>query len=101
MPRTPDRRAGRLEEEEILFDDRTADGDPTDERAMRYVNGSWRMKDAAGVFDPRGTGAALPPATELGQVLYSIDGASFTVQTPMVGGGGWLCNNDGTLLVRG
>jgi hypothetical protein len=42
----------------------------------------------------------VPSPTELGQVLYSIDGATFTAQTPMVGDG-WLCNNNGTLLVRG
>jgi hypothetical protein len=53
MARTPDRRPGVLKEEEVLFDDRTADGDPTDERAIRYVSGSFRAKDSAGVFDLR------------------------------------------------
>lgn len=53
MARTPDRRTGRLEEEEILFDDRSSDGDPTDTRALRYTDGAFRAKDAQGVFNLR------------------------------------------------
>jgi len=53
VPVTPDRAEGRLVEEEILFDDRTADGDPADERALRYTDGAFKAKDAAGVFNLR------------------------------------------------
>ncbi len=56
MSRTADRFPGTREEEEILFDDRTGDGDPTDERAMRYLGGDFRMKDSIGVFNPRDPG---------------------------------------------
>jgi len=38
MPRTPDRTPGASVEEELQFEDRTADGNPTVEGAVRYVN---------------------------------------------------------------
>lgn len=51
MPSTPDRFPGTREEDEIeLVEDST---DPTVEGRFRYVSGSFRMKDAIGVFDPR------------------------------------------------
>ena len=53
MVGTPDRRAGRLEEEEILFDDRSGEGDTEDERSMRYQDGAFRMVDGVKTFDPR------------------------------------------------
>jgi hypothetical protein len=43
----------------------------------------------------------LPPATQVGQVLYSVDGLTFTVQQPLTSKQGWLVNNDGELLVCG
>lgn len=52
MPRTPDRRSGRLLEEEILLDERV--GEPTDERAIRYSDGGFFAQDSHGVFDIRG-----------------------------------------------
>lgn len=51
MPRTPDRKPGPGRQEEIIYSPRTSD--PTRDGAVRYVNGSFRMKDALGVFDPR------------------------------------------------
>jgi len=47
----------------------------------------------------------LPAPTVIGQVLYTLNGTSFTVETPLVadgdGGAGWLINDDGILLVVG
>lgn len=56
MPVTPDRDAGARKEEELILDDRAADGDPTATGAMRYVSGAFRLRDGTGVFDPRGGG---------------------------------------------
>lgn len=63
MARTPDRFPGTREEEEVCYTDRTADGDPTDERAVRYVSSEFRMKDAIGVFNPRSTADGSGPVT--------------------------------------
>lgn len=53
MPQTPDRHPGALDEEEIQFEDRAADGDPTVTGAMRFVSGAFRLRDSIGVFNPR------------------------------------------------
>lgn len=45
------------------------------------------------------TGTSLPNASSIGQILFSVDGQSFTPQTPLVSPDGWLLNNSGTLLV--
>ena len=58
-------------------------------------------KDGTGVFNLRNTGAALPPATQVGEVLYSVDGATFTVALPITGDGGWLVNDSGIDIVYG
>lgn len=52
MARTPDRRPGRLVEEEILLDNQTAE--PVDERSVRYVDGGFFARDSHGIFDIRG-----------------------------------------------
>jgi len=45
---------------------------------------------------------ALPAATEVGQVLFSYDGSSFTVEMPLTGDiDGWLTDDHGILLVEG
>ena len=48
---------------------------------------------------PGGTG--LPPATQVGEVLYSVNGTSFTARLPVTSDEGWLVNNDGILIVNG
>lgn len=74
MPTTPDRNAGTREEEELLLDDRTADGDPADERAMRYVGGEFRLKDSIGVFNPRsGGGISQAQHKVLLDLIHFID----------------------------
>lgn len=46
-------------------------------------------------------GGSLPPATAVGQTLFSIDGLTFTPEQPLTGPGGWLVNSQGILLVKG
>lgn len=48
-----------------------------------------------------GGGGNLPPATEIGQVLFAEDGASFTPELPVTGPFGWLRNDDGILIIVG
>ena len=47
-----------------------------------------------------GTGA-LPTPTQKGQVLFSVDGASFTIELPLTSPDGWLVNEAGLLIVVG
>lgn len=51
MPRTPDRYPGVREEDEIRMDPSLTD--PPDTGSFRFVDGSFRMRDETGVFDPR------------------------------------------------
>ncbi len=62
MPGTPDRRHGPLYEEEINLDPLTAD--PAGVGALRYRGdlGEFRLRDAAGVFNPRSGGALFGTA---------------------------------------
>lgn len=70
---TPDRFPGTSDEEELLLEDRTADGDPTQEGAIRYLNGDFRAKNATGVVSLT-TGSGLNPATHrtLDQLIHEI-----------------------------
>lgn len=43
----------------------------------------------------------LPPATDLGQVLFSVDGKTFEPRLPVTTDEGWLVNDEGHLLVAG
>lgn len=46
--------------------------------------------------------AELPPATQLGDHLVSLDGSTFSVVQPVISiDDGWLSNADGELLVEG
>lgn len=99
--KTPDRFPGPLEEDRIEFYDQYGTM-PDGDGHMMYSDGYFYARDMFGVFNLRsGQGGGLPPATQLGQVLYSIDGASFTVQLPLTSCHGWLINNDGELIVVG
>ncbi len=50
----------------------------------------------------RSSGAGgLPTATSIGQVLYSIDGATFTAQQPLTNSSGWMVSDAGILIVTG
>jgi hypothetical protein len=46
---TPDRFPGPALEEELILEDRTADGDPTTDGAVRFVGGDFLGKTTHGV----------------------------------------------------
>ena len=75
MPQTPDRRPGPLIEEEVQMEDRTADGDPTFEGAIRYTGGSFKGKDSVGVFDFRSGGGGITESQHrtLRQLIHFIE----------------------------
>jgi hypothetical protein len=59
------------------------------------------IKGTAKWSDPSPVVLANLVATQVGQVLFSVDGASFSARNPIIGLGGWLVGVDGTLLVAG
>jgi hypothetical protein len=75
VPATPDRHPGPLIETEeiILGGDEIAD--PTALGALRYVGGTFRLKDAVGVFDPRSGGGGITEAQHkiLRQLIHFLD----------------------------
>jgi len=84
---------------DLFFTDQTSEGAPTEEGLVRRVS-----DDLVAFIDGQAKsltagGGAMPPATEIGQVLFSEDGATFTAETPLTSCEGWLVNNDGILLV--
>lgn len=96
---TPDRFPGTREEDELALREDTTD--PSVEGRLRYVSGAWRLVDSIGVYDPRG-GGGLPPATEVGQFLFSYNGTTFEIVKPIVTDDGFLVtDDDGHLVVTG
>lgn len=69
MGQTPDRFPGPLIEEELQLEESAVE--PTVEGAIRNVGGVIKMRDAAGVFDPRTGGFAVDDllASDTGNVL--------------------------------
>lgn len=53
MARTPDRRPGESDEEGIILENRDPGDVPTIGGGIRYVDGSFRLRDSFGVFNPR------------------------------------------------
>lgn len=51
-------------------------------------------------FDDGSSGGGLPPATAIGQVLLSTDGAAFEPELPLTSPHGWVVNDSGRLLVK-
>jgi len=74
MPRTPDRVPGPSQEEETRYEN-TAE-DPTEEGALRYVSGVFKLKDSEGIFNPRTGGSGLTEAEHkvLRQLIHFIEG---------------------------
>lgn len=72
----------------------TTGGDPALERQILYRNGSYLFKDSYGEYDPRTGGDPLPAPTEVGQILYSEDGSTWTVTRPLVNDDGFILFND-------
>lgn len=62
------------------------------------VTTSSHVEDTREFLEPRGNNT-LDGATEVGQVMYSVDGIVFSVQLPLTNGYGWMVNDDGILLV--
>lgn len=83
--------------EDLLVLDSTVKGNPATEGLVRYISGDLVAYVSGQVKSL--TAQAMPPSTAIGEVLYSTDGVSFTVHTPVTSSSGWLVNNDGTLLV--
>lgn len=74
MPATPDRKPGRLEEDdEVFFVPNPTP--PSEAGAFNYNGTSFQMRDATGVFDPRTGGSGLTPAQHevLRQLIHFID----------------------------
>lgn len=70
---TPDRTPGPSEEEEIQLEDRTADGPPTINGAIRYYNGDVVVKLPAGVTSlTTGTGLSEGGHRALDQLVHEI-----------------------------
>jgi len=94
---------------DVQFDD-AIDNSSTDVnehmegKGFRFVEDSpattiQEASDAA-ISAAAGSGS-LPAATLRGQILFSIDGSTFTVQSPTVDATGWLADAQGELLVDG
>jgi hypothetical protein len=74
MPRTPDRHPGESDDEGIVLENMSPGQDPTTAGGIRYVNGSFKLKDSTGVFNPRTTPA--PGGTDT-QVQFNDGGSTF------------------------
>lgn len=72
---TPDRQAGPREEEEVQFEDRTADGNPTVNGAVRYVSGDLVAKLPSGVVSLTAGGSGLNKSQHdvLRSLIHFID----------------------------
>jgi hypothetical protein len=72
---TPDRHPGPLDEEEIQLEDRTPDGPPSINGAIRYYNGDIVAKIPTGVKSLTAGGSGISEATHrvLRQLIHFID----------------------------
>jgi hypothetical protein len=72
---TPDRTPGPSLEEEIQLEDRTADGNPTVNGAIRYVSGDIVAKTPSGVVSLTAGGSGLSKGTHdaLRSLIHFID----------------------------
>jgi hypothetical protein len=59
------------------------------------------VDEGGGKVTVTASGSALPDATQVGQLLYSIDGSAFSVQLPLASCHGWLVTDDGVHIVVG
>ena len=74
MGLTPDRKDGPSLEEETQYEDRTADGDPTIDGAVRRIGDDLRMKLSTGVVSLlSGTGLSESAHRALRQLIHFID----------------------------
>ena len=80
--------------DDIYFEEKV--GEPTEDGQCR--NTGTDLKFRIGGVVKSLTRAA---ATQVGQVLFSVDGSTFVAELPITGPQGWLVNNDGILIVNG
>jgi hypothetical protein len=75
MGKTPARTTGRVDVfEETQYEDRTADGSPTVDGAVRYVNDDLELKTPGGVVSlTAGTGLTVTAHKALRQLIHFID----------------------------
>ena len=74
MPRTPDRTPGPAIEEELQLEDRTADGNPTENGALRYVSDDLVVKLSSGVVSlTSGTGLSKGSHDALRSLIHFIN----------------------------
>ena len=45
--------------------------------------------------------SSISQPSQVGQILFSVDGLSFTPETPVTSQQGWLVNEEGILIVNG
>lgn len=100
MATTPDRAPGPSQEEELQLEDRTADGDPTIEGAIRRVGDDLRLRQSTGVISILDTlwqlvtGNLQPQTNGLGIKLYDGDGVDWV--TMIRDGGNFAITVGGT-----
>jgi len=72
---TPDRQAGPREEEEVQFEDRTADGNPTVTGALRRLGDALLFRTSSGVVDLTAGGSGISKGTHdaLRSLIHFID----------------------------
>lgn len=56
---------------------------------------------SGGVLTGYATATHAHGASQIGQVVMTIDGSTIAAYLPLTGPGGWLVNNDGILLIAG
>lgn len=69
---TPDRTPGPSEEEELQLEDRTADGNPTVNGAIRYVGGDFVGKTPSGAVTLTGGGLNASGHRDLDQLVHGL-----------------------------
>jgi hypothetical protein len=73
MAKTPDRHPGESDEEGIVFENWSPGNDPPTVGGARLVDGSFRLRDYLGVFDPRsGSGLSESQHEQLDTLTHEI-----------------------------
>jgi hypothetical protein len=54
----------------------------------------------AAITEADGYSSGLPDASQIGQVLFCVDGSKFVRSMPVTSSQGWLVNNSGVLIVN-
>lgn len=87
--------------ETALFDSLVADpvSPEAGELWFNVTDGVFRFFTGSTVITLPGGGSI--PATQVGQVLFSVDGSTFQPALPITSVQGWLVNNQGCLIVNG